>query len=263
MFGTQVGRLCLAALALLTSSVIVQAQPAADSRVVALIRAGKIRVAMFPPQFTKNATTGELGGWGIELARALGARLRIEAAASQYPGPDKVLECLAADACDVGYLVNSPAWASVVDFSQPFLQQDFTLLVPAGSSIRSVQDADRAELRIAVVRNHGSTLALKRAFKNAKLVDAETLQAAFDVLRNGQADAFASTRPQLIADSLRLSGSAVLEDRYGVNFSVIAVPKGNVGRLAYVNEFIQEAKAAGLVQAAVDRAGWRGVKVPP
>ena len=129
----------------------------------------------------------------------------------------------------------------LVDFSQPFLQQDFTFLVPAGSAIRSAAVVDRPEVRVAVVRNHGSTLALARILKQAKMVSADTLDGAFALLRDGQADAFASTRPQLIDNSERLPGSVVLDDRYGVNFSVLAIAKNRSGRLAYVNEFIQEA----------------------
>jgi hypothetical protein len=49
------------------------------------------------------------------------------------------------------------------DYSHPFLQQDFTFLLPAGSSIRSVAEIDRPEVRIAVVRHHASTLSLAHA----------------------------------------------------------------------------------------------------
>jgi hypothetical protein len=35
-----------------------------DPRVVDLVRAGKVRVGLFPPQYTKDPVTGELrGGW--------------------------------------------------------------------------------------------------------------------------------------------------------------------------------------------------------
>ena len=36
---------------------------------------------------------------------------------------------------------------------------------------------------------------------------------------------------------------------------VAMVPKGNAERLAYVNEFIEEAKASGLVKQTIERAG--------
>jgi len=247
-------------LALLAGIAIAKAQRAADPRVSDLVRAGKIRVGMFPPQYVKSPT-GELTGWAIDLSRALGARVGVQAIPVLYSGPDKLLEGLKAAEWDTGFLVNSPAWTEIVDFSKPFLQQDFTFLVPTGSSIRGVADIDRPGLRIAVVRGHGSTLALARILKHATVITAEDLQSAFESVRDGHADAFASTRPQVLEDSLRLPGSAVLEDRYGVNFSVLAVPKGNAGRLSYVDEFLQETKASGMMQRAIERSGWRGVKI--
>jgi polar amino acid transport system substrate-binding protein len=41
----------------------------------------------------------------------------------------------------------------------------------------------------------------------------------------------------------------------------MAVPKGQPGRLVYISEFIEEAKASGLVQRAINDSGWRGVGV--
>ncbi len=55
----------------------------------------------------------------------------------------------------------------------------------------------------------------------------------------------------------------MLEDRYGANFLAMVVPKGQAGWLAYISDFIEEAKVSGLVQRAIERAGWRGVQVAP
>jgi len=63
--------------------------------------------------------------------------------------------------------------------------------------------------------------------------------------------------------STQLPGSRVLADRYGASFSAMAVPKGHAGRLAYVSEFIEAAKASGLVQRALERDGQGGVQVAP
>jgi polar amino acid transport system substrate-binding protein len=52
-------------------------------------------------------------------------------------------------------------------------------------------------------------------------------------------------------------------DRFGVNLVAIAVPKGQAGRLAYVTEFIESAKASGLVHKAIETAGLRGVQLAP
>jgi hypothetical protein len=151
-----------------------------EAAVADLVRAGQVRIGMFPPHYIKNATTGELKGWGVDLALALAARIGVEARPVEYPSPDKLLEGLNADACDAGFLVNSPVWANAVDYSQPFLQQDFTFLLPPGSSIRSIADVDRPEVRIAVVRHHASILELARILRQAKMVSNDTLQGAAD-----------------------------------------------------------------------------------
>jgi polar amino acid transport system substrate-binding protein len=63
----------------------------------------------------------------------------------------------------------------------------------------------------------------------------------------------------LLEYSTQLPGSRVLDDRYGANLAAMAVPKDQAGRIAYISEFIEEAKASGLVQRAIERAGLRGL----
>jgi len=235
----------------------------ADPRVEDLIRVGKVRIAVFPPEYTKDPATGELRGWAVDLARILAARIGIESKLIEYPGPQPVLNDLKSGACDVAFLTMDPSWPAQVDFSHPLIQLDYTYLVTPNSSIRVIADADRSGVRIAVVRNHASTLALSRTVKNAELVSAEIPDAAFDLLRTGAADAFASVRPSLMTYLSKLPGSRVLDDRYGSNVLSMVVPKNHAGWLSYVSEFAEEAKVSGLVQRAIDQAGWRGVQVAP
>jgi polar amino acid transport system substrate-binding protein len=143
------------------------------------------------------------------------------------------------------------------------MQLDFTYLVPTGSSIRSADQADRPGIRIAAVRNHASTLGLSGILKHAKLMYGETPDSAFDILRLGDADAFAQARPVLLDYLPALPGSRVLPDSYGAYLLAMALPKGQSGRLAYMTEFMEEAKASGLVQRAIEHAGLLGIDVPP
>jgi len=238
-------------------------QQSLDPRIADLVHAGTVRIALYPPQYAKDPVTGELRGWTIELARALAARIGVELLPVEYPTPPRAMEGLKAGACDVGFGAMDPSRTSDVDFSPPVLQFEFTYLVPAGSAIRSIADADRPGIRIAVVRNHASTLCLNRVRKHAEMVSAETPDVAFDLLRTGQADAWASTRPALLEFSSKLSGSLVLKDYFGANFTAMTVPKGQDQRLAYITDFIEEAKASGLVQRVITHSGWRGVHVAP
>ncbi len=244
------------------------AQQAADPRVADLVRAGILRVALHSTQHIKDPVTGEIRGHGpgtvsVQIAQALAARLGVEVQLVGYPTPPAVVECLKAGACDVGFLGINPSRGAEVAFAPPHWLVPFTYLVPAGSSIRSVADADRTGVRIAVVRNHESTMALSRIVRHAELVGAEMPDAAFELLRTGHADAFASNLSVLLTYSIKLPSSRVLEDSYGTNLGAMAVPKDQAGRLAYFSEFIEEAKASGLVQRAIERADQRGLRVAP
>jgi polar amino acid transport system substrate-binding protein len=147
--------------------------------------------------------------------------------------------------------------------SNPIFQFDYTLLVPAGSSIAKATDVDRSGVRIAAVRNHASTNELVRQVKQAMFVYAETPESTFDLMRDGKADVMASTRGVLLGFSTKLPGAHVLADRYGANINRMVVPKGQAGRLAHVNEFVEHAKASGAVQQFIERGGTPGVTVAP
>jgi polar amino acid transport system substrate-binding protein len=178
---------------------------------------------VFPPQYTKDPVTGELRSVWVEIARALATRIGVQVVLLEYPTPPEVVACLKAGACDLLFLPFDARAANVGDFSPPICQFDYTLLVPADSSVRSVVDADRHGVRIAAVCNHASTLTLSRLLKQAELVYAETPDSTFDLLRTGRADAMASARPTLLSFSTQLPGS---QDRYGANINRMVVPKG-------------------------------------
>jgi polar amino acid transport system substrate-binding protein len=242
------------------------AQQTADPRVADLVQAGKIRVGIHS-FYTKNSRTGELSAVStgiifLDVARMLGTRIGVEVLPVWHPTIPEMLTCVTAGQCDAGFMGPDPSRAGV-DFSPPILQLDYTFLVPTGSSIQHIADADRPNIRIAVVRDHASSLTLSRIFKQAQLIYAATPDPTFELLRSGQADALASVRGVLLGYAPKLPGSRVLEDHYGANLVGMVVPKGQTGRLAYITEFIEQAKAAGLVQQAIERSRLPGHQVAP
>jgi polar amino acid transport system substrate-binding protein len=256
-------RVLLMTVALPVGTTIVSAQQVPDPRIADLVQAGKVRVGLFSTQYTKDPVTGELRSVRIDIARALAARIGVQVVLLEHRAPADVVQCLKSGACDVVFLPFDERAADVGDFSSPFIQSEYTLLVPAGSPIRSITDADQPGIRIAAVRGHASTMTLTRGIKRAEVILGESELATFEFLRAGRADVFASTRQYLLRISEHLPGSQVLADHYGANLNRVVVPKGHAGRLAYVTEFVEEAKASGLVQKAIDRDGTSAFQVAP
>jgi polar amino acid transport system substrate-binding protein len=124
----------------------------ADPRVADLGSAGRLRFGLFPSFFYSKAPSGELQGVGVEIARALAARVGVTLELREYPSPPGVVQALARGEIDAATLGIDPARAAEVDFSPPYMKADFTFLVPADSPIGAIGDADRTGVRIAIMR---------------------------------------------------------------------------------------------------------------
>jgi polar amino acid transport system substrate-binding protein len=260
---------CLCALLMMAALLASAAADALeDPRVADIVRAGKIRVGLHLPQFIKDPATGEIRGNGtgaviVQVARALAERLGVGLELVGHPSPPALVDCLKAEACDAGFLGYLPNRTAEVGFTAPYIMVPFTYMVAPGSSIRSVADADATGLRIAAVRTHASTQALSRILKRAEMVTVEIPDDAFELMRSGRADAWASPRPPLLEYVSQLPGARVLDDRYGANLQSMVVPINQAGRLDYISAFLESAKASGLLQRTIERAGERGIEVAP
>jgi polar amino acid transport system substrate-binding protein len=242
------------------------AQHSPDPRVADLVQSGALRTGLGIGSLTtatRNPATGEVKGPALELGRALAGRIGIQFVSVEYPRPGAVIDGLRADAWDISILIVDPVRAEQVDFSHPFMQTDLTYLVDGGSTIQGVADADHPGIRIAVARGDTSDLYLNRVLKRAELVRTDSIAAAVELLRTGGVNAVALNRPSLIAQSATLPGSRVLSDGFADIYSAMAVPKGHDGRLAYINEFIEEAKASGLVNRMIETLALQGVRAAP
>ena len=242
------------------------AQQSPDPRVADLVQSGALRVGLGLGSLTtatRNPATGEVKGPAFELGRALAARMGIQFVSVEYPRPGAVVDGLRTNAWDISVLIVDPVRAEQVDFSNPFMRSDLTYLVTGGSTIQHVADADQSGIRIAAARGDTSDLYLTRALKRAELVRTDSIAAAVELLRTGSVNAVALNRPSLIAQSATLPGSRVLSDGFADIYSALAVPKGHDGRLAYINDFIEEAKISGLVNRMIEALALQGVRAAP
>lgn len=232
----------------------------------ALAPTGKLRVGLIsiPVHAIRDPYSGELRGVSHDLARELAARLRVPFEPIVYPNPAAYLAAGQAGEWDVGSLGVAPERQALFDFAQPHLEIDYGYLMSAEARFASVSDVDRPGVRVALVERSAIDLALTRTLKHASVVRGRDLAALVDLVMKGGADVIAAQKTNLYDIAPRVAGSRVLDGRPGSEEQALATPKGrDAAGLAYIRGFVRDAKERGLVQRVVERAGIRGVVVPP
>jgi polar amino acid transport system substrate-binding protein len=251
---------------LLVSTFAANAQHAPDPRIADIVQAGKLRVGYglgAPATSYQDPKTGELRGLAVDLGRALAARMGVEFQPVINPRPGAILQGLQTNAWDVTFLAFEPARTAQADFATPYMQNDYAFLVLGDSAIQCYADVDQPGIRIATPRGDSSDLHVSRLLQRAEMVRTESFEAGLDLLRTKQVHAFTASRVNVMGYSEKIPGSRVLEEGVDVVYFAGVVPKGQPGRLAYLTDFIEQAKASGLVKLAIEREGLRGVHVAP
>ncbi len=232
----------------------------------ALAPTGKLRVALQqanPLNVRRDAASGEMSGVGFDLGQELARRLGVPFEPVLYPSVGALLDSGKTGAWDVAFVGFSPARAKEWDFTGLHLEVEFGYLVPGGSSISTMAEVDRPGIRLAVQEKSGPDAFFSRTLKNIVVVRAPSNPGALEAVRSGKADVMGSIKPILFEMSNQLPGSRVLDGRPGIDPHAMAMPKGREPGTAYGRRFIEDTKSEGLVKAAIERAGLRGVMVAP
>ena len=212
---------------------------------------------------TKDPVTGEPRGVAPDLARELGKRTGLPIEFVAFEAAGKMFEAAKSGDWDVAFLAVDPARAGEVDFTAPYIEIEGTYLVPSGAPYASPGEVDRAGVRVGVSANSAYDLFLRRTLKSAELVHAGSPAEAFELLATGATDVLAGVRQHLAANSKRLPGSRVLDESFMTIGQAMGIVKGRADSVTYLREFIEDAKASGLVARSLEKSGVTGVSVAP
>jgi len=230
-----------------------------------LAPSGRLRVGVYPgspTSWVKNPKTGESAGVALELGRLMAQQLRVPVEVVEFARVAEIIEALKAGQVDMTFTNATAARSRDVDFTAPLIQLELGLLVPPGASTASFADADRAGVRIGVSQGSSSQGALGGKLQQARLVTAASLDAAQQLFKAGQIDAFATNKGILFEMAEKLPGYKVLDDRWGLENLAIAVPKGREAGRAFLQSFAQQVQQQGHLKGMAERAGLRGVAKP-
>ena len=212
-----------------------------------------------PGQMIRDPVTGDVRGIGYELGRAFAKRLGVPFEVVLIQGNAQFIEAMQSGRVDFGSNNATPARAVYMSFAQPHLAVEAGYLVSVNSKISSVADVDRDGVRLGVTQGSTSEAKFATELKNAVLIRAPSIATAEKMLASGQIDVFATNKGNLFDMSDRLPGSRVLDGRYGIEQVSIAIPKGRELGMAFLHQFVEDSKTTGLVAAAAQRAGLRGL----
>lgn len=225
-----------------------------------LAPAGALRVDLYPgtPTSILEPQSASPRGVGYEIGKALAQRLGVPYQPVVFARNAEVLEAVRTGAVDMAFTNATAARARLMDFAQPYLEIELGYLVPKDSKLSSIADIDAKGVRVGVTAGSTSDSTLSRDLKNAEVVRSVTLKDGVEALAGGRIDAYATNKATLFEMADRLTGSKVLDGRWGLERHAIAIPKGREAGLDYLRTFTDAIRAEGLVKAAVSRAGLRG-----
>jgi polar amino acid transport system substrate-binding protein len=212
---------------------------------------------------TRDRASGESRGVAIDLTEDLARRLGVPVEVVAYDSVATMVDAAKTGAWDIAFLGIDPARAGDIGFTAAYLQIEATYLVPAGSSLRAVADVDAPNVRVAAPARANYELYLSRSLQRARLVRAQTADAAFSLLAAGEIEALAGLRQALVGLVPKLPGSRLLDGQFMAVQQAIGMPRGREAGLAYLRDFVEEAKVSGLVARAIERTGAQGVSVAP
>jgi polar amino acid transport system substrate-binding protein len=232
----------------------------------ALAPTGKLRVGLIvgvPAQVLLDPTSGQMTGVAFDLSKELARRARVPFEPVLYKSINALLDGGKSGQWDIAVIGFSAARTKEWDFTAPHLEIELGYLVPSDSPISTLAEVDRPGIRIAVADKGQADRLLTPAIRIATLIRVPTIPDALELLRSGRADAFAANKPSLFEMSNQMTRWRVIEGRFASDLQAMAMPKGRDVGIAYARRFVEEAKALGLVKAAIERAGIRGAVVAP
>ena len=207
---------------------------------------------------TGTTPAGEPDGVAPDMAHAIAEQLGVGVSLVQFAAPGEIADSSSDNLWDIGLIGAEPARAEVMDFTAAYVEIEATYLVPKDSLFKTVEDVDSDGTRIAISGRSAYDLYLTRALKHAELVRSQGISGAVDIFTNEKLDALAGLRPALVTEVEKLPNTRILDGKFTAVQQAIGVQKGKTEAARYLGDFVEEAKASGLVASLIERHGVTG-----
>lgn len=231
-----------------------------------IIPTGKLRVGINGSNATlyARAADGSASGIAADLGKFIADKLGVPFEALVYSGAATYTASFGKGEWDIIVTGRNPLAAKLVDFVSDVILIDYVYLAAPGREFADVSQVDRAGVKIGVPRNASADAFLSQRLKAAELVrlagDADTVT---EMLREGKIDLYASGAESLQSIANRVPGSKIIGTFDTVAFAVSTAKGWSPAAKSRLTQLVNQAKAAGIVQKAIDSSGRKGVRAAP
>jgi len=227
---------------------------------------GKLRVALgisaAGGAFWSNKTeSGGYSGVPVDLGKEMAAQLGVPVEYVPYPNSGKITDAASSGAWDVTFLPQDPERETKMSFGPIYEVADATYIIKAGSPITNFATLDQPGIKVAAVNNTTTMRGAQAHLKNAKVTGYQTFDEIFELLKNGEVDAFALSRDQLNKLATKIPGTRVLDETFKKTVTAVAVPLNHPQSLAFVTKFMTEARVNGILRKAYDNNGLKDAQI--
>ena len=206
---------------------------------------------------------GEPRGVTVDLLRAFAAALKVPLEMQLFSNSGQVTDAVASGACDIAFMPRDATREGKVDFGPAYYFIASTYLVPAGSAIQSIDEVNRAGVRIVAIAN---TTTARSAARTAPLASLEEV-AGVDLMtaraQKGEGDAFALSHDSFVGMLPSVPGARVLSGQFQQTGISRCRAERPAGRVEARRPSLEDAKSSGLVRRALDAAGFKDAPVAP
>ncbi|HEV7406906.1 MAG TPA: transporter substrate-binding domain-containing protein [Bradyrhizobium sp.] len=221
---------------------------------------GKLRVAIAisPAGGAFWSTKTEAGGYAgvpVDLGKEMAAQLGVPVEYVAHQNSGQIVDAVSKGTWDVTFLPKDPEREGRMSFGPIYEVADATYIIKPGARIGSFEELDQPGIKVAAVNNTTTMRGAIAHLSNAKVTGYQTYDEIFNLLKDGQVDAFALSRDQLNAMSKKIPGTRVLAETFKQTTTAVAVPPNHPLALAFATKFMTDASSNGTLRKAYDNNG--------
>ena len=234
--------------------------------VQALAPAGQLRAAINFGNTVlaqRDPVTGEPRGVSGELAREFAKRLGIPIAFVTFDAAGKVFDALKRGEWDIAFLAIDPVRATEIDFTGPYVLIEGAYVVPKDSPIKTTDEVDRDDIRVAAAKGSAYELYLTRTLERAKVVTQPTGSEACEMFLRDKLEVAAGVKQPMTKFAEEHPETRLIPGRFMAIEQAMGMPKGRDAGVRALRAFVEEMKASGFVARALERSGQNEAVVAP